>query len=191
MPAQPSAVPEQATTRAETAVAHGHGTREPSLTGSGRIHDNYSPDDDIRFSFDAHGNSIGAKGTFSFSHEVDGVVYRAEGEVDCLVTGGDVATITGMVTSTDVPSFQDQRVGITVEDDGRRDRLGFTWSISPDPVPRCLGTASFAEVVEGGYVVKDGPFLVPGYPPPGSEDDAGSAAASRRPADGNGFGTYP
>lgn len=137
---------------------------EPSLTGSGRIFYRYSPDDDIRFSFNARGNTIEARGTFQYSHEVDGTVYRSKAEVDCLITGGHVATVTGVITETDVPDHLGQRVGVTVEDLGRRDRLGFSWGVSPMPTPRCLGTAPFTHVVEGDYKVVDGPFTIPDNP---------------------------
>lgn len=137
---------------------------EPSLSGSGRIFYRYSPDDDIRFSFDVRGNTLDARGTFRFSHEVDGTVYRAEAEVDCLITGGHVATVTGVITESDVPDFLNQRVGVTVEDLGRKDRLGFSWGVSPIPTPRCLGTAPFTQVVEGDYKVVDGPFTIPENP---------------------------
>jgi hypothetical protein len=136
-------------------------SKEPSLTGAGRILYRYSPDDDIRFSFDARGNTIEARGTFRYSHEVDGVVYRTEAEVDCLITGGHVATVTGVITETDVPEHLGQRVGVTVEDLGRKDRLGFSWGVSPMPTPRCLGTAPFTHVVGGDYTVVDGPFTIP------------------------------
>lgn len=143
-------------------IAAAQQSEEPSLTGAGRIFYRYSPDDEIRFSFDARGNTLDARGTFRFSHEVDGVVYKAKADVDCLVTGGHVATVTGVVTETDVPDFLGQRVGVTVEDQGKRgDRLGFSWGVAPLPTPQCLGPAPFTQVVGGDYTVVDGPFTVP------------------------------
>jgi hypothetical protein len=138
--------------------------KEPSLTGSGRIHYRYSPDDDIRFRFDAHGHTIQARGDFFFSHQINdqGKTYRSWGEVDCLITGGHTAVVTGRVTKADAPGLEGRRVGISVEDLGDRDRLGFSWVVSPvENVPRCLGTAPFTRVVRGDYEVEDAPFTVP------------------------------
>lgn len=149
---------------AANALASKESHKEPSLTGAGKIHYRYSPNDDIRFRFDAHGNTIEARGTFYFSHQFDdkGKTYRSWGEVDCLITGGHTAVVTGRVTKADNSEMEGRRVGISVEDLGDRDRLGFSWVVSPvRDVPRCLGTGPFTKVVAGDYVVQDGPFTVP------------------------------
>jgi hypothetical protein len=109
--------------------------------------------------------SIEAGGTFSFTHQIDGRgrVYRAYAKVDCLITGGHVATVTGVVTKADAPDFRGKRVGITVEDNGRKgDRLGFSWGVAPDPPQRCLGTAPFTVVKAGNLRVHDALFTIPG-----------------------------
>jgi hypothetical protein len=146
-------------------AAESQAKRPPSLTGSGQIYYRYSPHDNIHFTFNAHGNTIEARGTFSFTHQIDGKgkIYRAYAKVDCLITGGHVATVTGVVTKADAPDFRGKRVGITVEDNGRKgDRLGFSWGVAPNPPQRCLGTAPFTVVKAGNYRVHDAPFTIPG-----------------------------
>ncbi|MEV3860129.1 hypothetical protein AB0J38_38210 [Streptomyces sp. NPDC050095] len=136
---------------------HGHrpAPREAAaLTGSAKL---YRPlGDDITFTFDAHlatKNTMEpekAYGTFSFSHYLGGKGGWAKGKVDCLVTGGRTAVLTGIVTDSDTP-FKGKRVGITVTDDGKHDRLGYSWA-TPDedvPVPRCLSGAPFETVKKG------------------------------------------
>lgn len=131
------------------------GAEAAALTGSAKL---YRPlGDDITFTFDAH---LAAKdnmepekayGTFAFSHYLHGKGGWAKGRVDCLLTGGKVAVMTGVVTDSDTP-FKGKRVGITVQDDGRHDRVGYSW-VSPDTeknkVPQCLGSAPFETVKKG------------------------------------------
>ncbi|MFC9797554.1 Repetin, partial [Streptomyces sp. NPDC127584] len=115
-----------------------------ALTGSAKL---YRPaGDDITFSFDAHlarkdrNDPLAATGTFTYSHYKDGWGGSARVKVDCLATGGKVATVTGIVTETDVPGLLHRRVGVSVHDDGRRDRLGYSWLASDptkDEVPPC------------------------------------------------------
>lgn len=126
-----------------------------ALTGSAKL---YRPaGDDISFSFDAH---LAAKdnmapdkafGTFRFSHRFpDGTSGYAEVRVDCLVTGGKVAVVTGIVTATDLDN-KGKRVGVSVHDLGTHDRLGYSW-VSADEgleVPRCLSSAPFEKVRAG------------------------------------------
>ncbi|MFD3478531.1 hypothetical protein [Streptomyces sp. NPDC058695] len=142
---------------ADDGVAHRpHAEREAAaLTGSAKL---YRPlGDDITFTFDAH---LAAKddmepekayGTFAFSHYLHGKGGWAKGRVDCLLTGGKVAVMTGVVTDSDTP-FKGKRVGITVQDDGPHDRVGYSW-VSPDTeknkVPQCLGSAPFETVKKG------------------------------------------
>ncbi|MFE3654694.1 Repetin [Streptomyces sp. NPDC059165] len=158
-----------------SAAASGDGdggsTREAaSLTGTAKL---YRPaGDDITFSFDAHlaakDNKDPAKayGTFRFSHYVNGKGGWAKAKVDCLMTGGKVAVVTGVVTDSDTP-FKGKRVGVTVHDRGGHDRLGYSWATGQDieDVPRCLGSAPF-EIVKAGT----GDFAVlpwhPEYPTP-------------------------
>ncbi|QGV81656.1 hypothetical protein [Streptomyces ficellus] len=133
-------------------------TREAAaLTGTAKL---YRPaGDDITFTFDAHlaardnMNPEAATGTFSFRHVFpDGTSGWAKARVDCLVTGGKVAVVTGVVTDSDTP-FKGRRVGISVHDLGGHDRLGYSW-IGSEPeeskkLPKCMSAAPF-EKVKGG-----------------------------------------
>ncbi|MFG2870534.1 Repetin [Streptomyces sp. NPDC048338] len=144
---------------ASSAVASGDGrggSREASaLTGTAKL---YRPaGDDITFSFDAHlaakdnKDPEAATGTIRFSHYKDGKGGYAVAEVDCLVTGGKVAVVTGVVTETDVDGFRNKRVGISVHDDGRHDRLGYNWITREEykELPPCMSTAPFEKVRAG------------------------------------------
>ncbi|MFF0475511.1 Repetin [Streptomyces sp. NPDC004284] len=136
---------------------HGIGTvREAAaLTGTAKL---YRPaGDDITFSFDAHlaakdnKDPQAATGTFRFSHYKDGKGGYAVAKVDCLTTGGKVAVVTGKVIETDVDAFRNKRVGISVHDDGKHDRLGYSW-VGRDTnleVPPCLSSAPFEQVKKG------------------------------------------
>ncbi|MEF9881765.1 Repetin [Streptomyces sp. P9-A4] len=138
-------------------TGHGDGgVREAAaLTGTAKL---YRPaGDDITFSFDAHlaakdnKDPQAATGTFRFSHYKDGKGGYAVAKVDCLTTGGKVAVVTGVVTETDVDAFRNKRVGISVHDDGKRDRLGYSW-VGRDTnleVPPCLSSAPFEQVQAG------------------------------------------
>ncbi|WP_175408772.1 Repetin [Streptomyces sp. TRM64462] len=146
---------------AGSAVASGEEGHRPgkareaaALTGTAKL---YRPaGDDITFSFDAHlaaednVEPLKATGTFSFSHFKDGRGGWAKAKVDCLVTGGKVAVVTGVVTETDTEPFRGKRVGITVHDIGKRDRLGYSW-MTPETfeVPPCVGSAPFEKVQHG------------------------------------------
>ncbi|GAA2811038.1 hypothetical protein [Streptomyces showdoensis] len=145
---------------AGSAVASGDGKgghREAAaLTGSAKL---YRPaGDDITFSFDAHlpakdrNNPLAATGTFRYSHFKGDWGGTAEVKVDCLATGGKVATVTGVVTKTDVPGLLHKRVGVSVHDDGGHDRLGYSWAASDptkDEVPPCNSVAPFERVKSG------------------------------------------
>ncbi|MFF9015382.1 Repetin [Streptomyces sp. NPDC014870] len=145
---------------AGSAVASGDGrggSREAAaLTGTAKL---YRPaGDDITFTFDAHlaakdrQDPMAATGTFSFSHYKGDWGGTAKVKVDCLTTGGKVAVVTGVVVETDVKEFQDKRVGVTVHDNGRNDRLGYSWASSDpakDVVPPCLSGAPFEKVKAG------------------------------------------
>ncbi|MEU8763884.1 Repetin [Streptomyces sp. NPDC048659] len=141
-----------------TASGDGKGPRREAaaLTGTAKLYRVAS--DDITFAFDAHlalkdrNDPLAATGTFRYSHYKNGKGGRAEVAVDCLVTGGKVATVTGVVTATDVPGLLHRRVGVSVHDDGRRDRLGYSWAASDptkDEVPPCTAAAPFERVKAG------------------------------------------
>ncbi|RSN26950.1 hypothetical protein DMC61_26210 [Amycolatopsis sp. WAC 04169] len=125
---------------------------EPSLVGSAKML--RKDGQDVRFAFDAHGLFPESKGTFRVSHVGGGFSAYFKGRIDCLVVGGPVAVVTGIVEDTDVPGLKDRRVGMTVYDNGKRDRLGYSWG--PDPehkqiVPPCLSSATFERVESGDF----------------------------------------
>ncbi|MFE5937855.1 Repetin [Streptomyces sp. NPDC056470] len=159
---------------AGSAVASGDGrggSREAAaLTGSAKIYRVAS--DDITFSFDAHlaakdnTNPQAATGTFRLSHYRNGKGGYAVVTVDCLVTGGKVATVTGRVTETDVKEFDKRRIGVSVHDLGKHDRLGYSW-LAQDPeegdVPPCHSPAPFERTKAGTGDFKVLPWQ-PEYP---------------------------
>jgi hypothetical protein len=129
-----------------------------ALTGTAKLY--RSAGDDITFTFDAHlaakdtADPTKATGTFSFSHYLDGKGARAEAKVDCLLTGGKVAVVSGVITDSDLPGAEGKRVGITVHDRGRHDRLGYSWAATGSPaetkgLPKCVGSAPFEKVERG------------------------------------------
>ena len=139
-------------------------TREAAaLTGRAKLY--RTAGDDITFSFDAHlaakdkDNPLEATGTFEWSHYIGGEGAWAKAKVDCLVTGGKVAVVSGVVTDTDLPGAKGTRVGITVHDLGRHDRLGYSWAttedLGPKDLPKCVGSAPFEKVKKGtgGFTV--------------------------------------
>ena len=144
---------------AATASDDGPGEREAAaLTGTAKLY--RSAGDDITFSFDAHlaakdnADPTKATGTFEWSHYLDGEGARAKAEVDCLVTGGKVAVVSGVITSSDLPGAKGKRVGVTVHDLGRHDRLGYSWASTGSPVetkglPKCVSSAPFEKVLKG------------------------------------------
>lgn len=137
----------------------GESQREAAaLTGRAKLY--RSAGDDITFSFDAHlaakdnDDPLKAIGTFEWSHYADGDGAWAKAEVDCLLTGGKVAVVSGVVTDSDLPGAKGKRVGITVHDTGRHDRLGYSWASVGNPVetkylPKCVGSAPFEKVKKG------------------------------------------
>ncbi|MEU9894428.1 Repetin [Streptomyces phaeochromogenes] len=141
------------------ASASGERQREAAaLTGRAKLY--RSAGDDITFSFDAHlaakdtDDPLKATGTFEWSHYAGGDGAWAKAEVDCLVTGGKVAVVSGVVTDSDLPGAKGKRVGITVHDTGRQDRLGYSWASTGNPVetkdlPKCVGSAPFEKVKKG------------------------------------------
>ncbi|MFE0882797.1 Repetin [Streptomyces rochei] len=150
-----------ATTGAAVATGphEGQPPREAAaLTGTAGLY--RSAGDDITFAFDAHlaaehrDDPLKATGTFEFSHYLNGEGARAKAEVDCLITGGDVAVVTGVVTDSDLPGAEGRRVGVTVHDLGRHDRLGYSWAATGSPaqggeLPRCVSSAPFEKVARG------------------------------------------
>ncbi|WP_181791026.1 Repetin [Streptomyces phytophilus] len=129
-----------------------------SLAGTAKL--TRSLGDDITFSFDArlaakhNDDPLQATGTFRFSHYLNGEGAWAEADVDCLVTGGKVAVVSGVITDTDLPGAKGLRVGVTVHDQGRNDRLGYSWAATGSPVEDkdlapCVSSAPFEKVKRG------------------------------------------
>lgn len=161
---------------AGSVAASGSGSHEEhreeaaALTGTAELY--RSAGDDITFTFDAHlaaeddDDPLKATGTFAFSHYLNGEGARAEAKVDCLITGGKVAVVSGVITSSDLPGAVGRRVGVTVHDLGDRDRLGYSWAATGSPaetkdLPRCVGSAPFEKVKRG-----TGDFTVVPWQPP-------------------------
>ncbi|MGA5900795.1 Repetin [Streptomyces venetus] len=129
-----------------------------ALTGTAKLY--RSAGDDITFSFDAHlaaedtAVPMKATGTFEFSHYRHGKGAWAKAKVDCLVTGGKVAVVSGIITDSDLPGAEGRRVGVTVHDLGRHDRLGYSWLASGNPAegnepPECAASAPYEKVKKG------------------------------------------
>jgi len=158
-PTPSTAATDSTTSAPSVASAAGERQREAAaLTGRAKLY--RSAGDDITFSFDAHlaakdtDDPLKATGTFEWSHYAGGGGAWAKAEVDCLVTGGKVAVVSGVVTDSDLPGAKGKRVGITVHDTGRQDRLGYSWASTGNPVetkdlPKCVGSAPFEKVKKG------------------------------------------
>ncbi|MFC9390630.1 Repetin [Streptomyces venezuelae] len=141
-----------------------------ALTGTAKLYRPAPADDDITFTFDAHlaakdvKDPKAATGTFRFSHYSQGKGGYALVKVDCLTTGGKVAVVTGRVIETDVPEFKDRRVGVSVHDLGRHDRLGYSWlAVDPEKedVSPCSSPAPFERVKAGSGDFRVVPWAIP------------------------------
>ncbi|NLU74672.1 Repetin [Streptomyces sp. HNM0575] len=137
------------------------GREAAALTGSAKMFRKTT--EDVTFTFDAHlaaadrNDPSRATGTFRFVHldKPGGKGAYAEGHIDCLMTGGKVATVTGVVTGTDLPQILGKRVGFTVQDRGGRDRVGYSWAPyggtpdQPDELAKCASSAPYEKVRRG------------------------------------------
>ncbi|WP_405614752.1 hypothetical protein [Streptomyces sp. NBC_01508] len=186
-PAAASAASASAASDASAASAGKKPAKKPaknaSVHGAARISYIESINDDIRFTIHAEqtpftrplppkapdGLSTDARGTLKFSHTPSGgAAGWAEARVDCLVTSGRTATLTAVVTKSNV-NEAGTRLGISVQQGGKGepDRLGFSWGvanvdpgnvdengqlISP-PVGTCMAPAPFTTVIKGGFKV--------------------------------------
>ncbi|MFE5811037.1 hypothetical protein [Streptomyces sp. NPDC056491] len=159
-----------------------------SVHGGGTVHFPYAAkSDDIRFTVDAvsapwsrpfpaeggeQGMPVDARGKVTIYHAMPDRNFTAvgEAEVDCMVTGGRTATLTAVVTSSNV-GWEGKRIGISVQDGerGGPDRLGFSWgvanmdvkpdgSVSEPRVGTCMAPAPFTEVTKGGFRVTPAPL---------------------------------
>ncbi|MEV6754499.1 Repetin [Streptomyces sp. NPDC051214] len=131
-----------------------------ALTGSAKL--DRKTTEDVTFTFDAHlaprdnMRPDKATGTFTFVHldKPGGKGGWAKGRIDCLITGGKVATATGIITGTNLKDIKGGRVGFTVHDQGKRDRVGYSWAAVGGPdgtrkLPKCTSAAPFEKVEKG------------------------------------------
>ncbi|MEU5811601.1 hypothetical protein [Streptomyces sp. NPDC047718] len=161
--------------------------RTAAVHGAARVLYSYAPQGDvIRFGVDAEaapytrpvtiegkpqpGTPVDARGKVTVYHQrsFDGSVGTSEAEVDCLMTGDGVATLTAVVTKSNVGTVG-ERIGISVQDGrhGAPDRLGFSWGVADldpgrDPilarVGTCMAPAPFTTVTGGGFQVTSAPL---------------------------------
>lgn len=131
-----------------------------ALTGSAKLYRKTT--EDVTFTFDAHlaerdtTRPDKATGTFKFVHldKPGGRGGWAKGRIDCLITGGKVATATGIITATNLKDIKGGRVGFTVHDQGKHDRVGYSWAAVGRPdgttnLPKCVSAAPFEKVKTG------------------------------------------
>ncbi|MFB8242977.1 hypothetical protein ACFC58_41220 [Kitasatospora purpeofusca] len=160
----------------------GRPARPASVAGSARISYAFSPDDEIWFTVDAraqpyshplpgtnapNGLPTDAVGTVRYSHRVaaTGEVHSTEAAVDCLSTGGPVATLTAVI-GTPEAGKPTERIGLSIYQGSGRDvaRLGFSWGVAnldtgldgkpyQPVVGTCMAPAPFAPVLRGGFTV--------------------------------------
>ncbi|MGW0906669.1 Repetin [Streptomyces sp. NPDC002853] len=131
-----------------------------ALTGSAKLYRKTT--EDVTFTFDAHlaerdtMRPDKATGTFEFVHldKPGGEGGWAKGRIDCLITGGKVATATGIITDTNLKEIKGGRVGFTVHDQGKHDRVGYSWAAVGGPdgtkkLTKCTSAAPFEKVRKG------------------------------------------
>lgn len=149
-----------------------------ALTGTAKLFRKTT--EDVTFTFDAHlaaennASPDKATGTFKFVHldKPGGKGGWAKGRIDCLVTGGKVATATGIITETSpdalMRSTKGGRVGFSVHDQGKHDRVGYSWAATGGPdsskkLSKCNSAAPFEKVRNGTGDFHVLPWNVP-YP---------------------------
>ncbi|MEV2253634.1 Repetin [Streptomyces sp. NPDC050147] len=149
-----------------------------ALTGSAKLYRKTT--EDVTFTFDAHLAAENNKrpdkatGTFKFVHldKPGGKGGWAKGRIDCLATGGKVATATGIITETSpdamMRSTKGGRVGFSVHDQGKHDRVGYSWAATGGPdgtkkLSKCNSAAPFEKVKNGTGDFRVLPWNVP-YP---------------------------
>lgn len=149
------------------------------LRGSARVLFPPAPDDEVVFTVDAHSRFAAdppspfpsrSWGTARLSHrftgERPGFIWY-EIAVDCLMTGGQTATVTGLITraAPAAEAYVGTRVGFSVADLGRRDQVGFTGvtQAGQPALTRCMAPATFFTLREGDFTVVDADhWQVPG-----------------------------
>ncbi|MGA4843174.1 Repetin [Streptomyces sp. G45] len=143
-----------------------------ALTGKAKLFRKTT--EDVTFTFDAHlakrhnGDPGKATGTFEFVHldRPGGEGGWAKGRIDCLLTGGKVASATGIITKSNIKKMVGSRVGFSVHDQGKNDRLGYSWAAIGGPdgtkkLTKCNSAAPFEKVKKG-----TGDFHVTPWNPP-------------------------
>ncbi|MFF1699116.1 Repetin [Streptomyces sp. NPDC058257] len=142
------------------------GREAAALTGTAKL--DRPPGDNATITFDAHldaadKNDPGkAHGTVKLSHYIENAENpkfggSAEARVDCLLTGGKVATVSAVITKADggLKGAVGKRVGMTVHDRGEQDRFGYSWAMVgipndlPDDMPKCVSAAPFERTKPG------------------------------------------
>ncbi|MFC8129817.1 Repetin [Streptomyces sp. NPDC057302] len=141
-------------------TAHTKPREAAALTGSAKLYRKTT--EDVTFTFDAHlaqrhhMRPDKATGTFRFVHldKPGGKGGWAKGRIDCLMSGGKVATATGIITDTNLKDIKGGRVGFSVHDQGAHDRVGYSWAAVGGPdgtkkLPKCTSSAPFEKVKKG------------------------------------------
>ncbi|MEV0527651.1 Repetin [Streptomyces sp. NPDC050439] len=142
---------------ASEAASDSRAREAAALTGSAKLYRKTT--EDVTFTFDAHlaqrdtMRPDKATGTFKFVHldKPGGEGGWAKGRIDCLITGGKVATATGIITDTNLKEIKGGRVGFTVHDQGKHDRVGYSWAAVGHPdgtkkLTKCTSSAPFEKV---------------------------------------------
>lgn len=154
-------------------------TSTSSLTGWGRM-DYPVPGNDIRVTVDARSSygpghlPVRSESTFRIRHRTDAADGRpasdhwGEFAVDCLTTGGPVATVTGRLVRTDPGGPWEKagylkrhiRMGVSfyvAAGNGGPSRIGLSGGAEKGELPlkKCMAPAPDAAVVAGGYTLKD------------------------------------
>ncbi|MFE0175552.1 Repetin [Streptomyces sp. NPDC059002] len=153
---------------------HAKSREAAALTGSAKLYRKTT--EDVTFTFDAHlaaennNDPTKATGTFRFVHldRPGGDGGWAKGRIDCLMTGGKVATATGVITETNVKEIKGGRVGFSVHDQGKQDRVGYSWAATGAPdgtkkLTKCTSSAPHEKVRAGTGDFRVVPWQVP-YP---------------------------
>ncbi|MFC8129816.1 Repetin [Streptomyces sp. NPDC057302] len=159
-----SATASDATASDATASDAPSAAREAAaLTGTAKL--DRPPGDDATVTIDAHLDAADkndprkAHGTIKLSHYMTNPKFggSAEARVDCLLTGGKVATVSAVVTKADggLKGAIGKRLGLTIHDQGKQDRFGYSWAMVgipndlPDDMPKCVSAAPFDKTKPG------------------------------------------
>ncbi|HEX5597321.1 MAG TPA: hypothetical protein VFX61_15090 [Micromonosporaceae bacterium] len=133
----------------------------------GNLPESFGPwaGDPVRFQIDAQGVPGATTGTFKAFHgkgTTAEVVGDFEGDITCLITAGEVAVATGVVTrgyvnlpGQETKDVTGQKVSFTVHDNERSDRSFWMWEFLGAPINDCQGTAPIFEPSYGNLQVRD------------------------------------